>query len=147
MAITVRAFRERELAAQWVGVPVAILRPLKKRASQTRCGRTRECVQILFATEIFHPILASLSVAVAGSNFLLDRLLLDCLLSLTGLVPARAWNVEVRWNEGASDCKATPQPPLKFMLTSRKRLSCARVLARASKQIFSIFSSAQTKLS
>ena len=32
VAITVRAFRERELAAQWLGVPVAILRPPAKRA-------------------------------------------------------------------------------------------------------------------
>ena len=32
VAITVRAFRERELAAQWLGVPVAILRPSAKRA-------------------------------------------------------------------------------------------------------------------
>ena len=30
--ITVRAFRERELAAQWLGVPVAILCPPAKRA-------------------------------------------------------------------------------------------------------------------
>ena len=34
----------------------------------------------------------------------------------------------------------------KFTLTSRKRLSCARVLARTLKQIFSICSSAPTKL-
>jgi len=32
VAITVRAFRERGLAAQWLGVPVAILRPPAKRA-------------------------------------------------------------------------------------------------------------------
>jgi hypothetical protein len=32
VAITVRAFRERELAAQWLGVPVAILCPPAKRA-------------------------------------------------------------------------------------------------------------------
>jgi hypothetical protein len=32
VAITVRAFRERELAARWLGVPVAILRPPAKRA-------------------------------------------------------------------------------------------------------------------
>jgi hypothetical protein len=32
VAITARAFRERELAAQWLGVPVAILRPPAKRA-------------------------------------------------------------------------------------------------------------------
>jgi hypothetical protein len=32
MAITVRAFRERELAAHWLGVPLAILRPPAKRA-------------------------------------------------------------------------------------------------------------------
>jgi len=31
-AITVRAFRERESAAQWLGVPVAILCPSAKRA-------------------------------------------------------------------------------------------------------------------
>jgi hypothetical protein len=32
VAITVRAFRERELAADWLGVPFAILRPPAKRA-------------------------------------------------------------------------------------------------------------------
>ncbi|TMP92506.1 MAG: MBL fold metallo-hydrolase [Verrucomicrobia bacterium] len=36
--------------------------------------------------------------------------------------------------------------PFKSTLTSRKLLSCARVLARTSKRIFSIFSSAPTKL-
>jgi hypothetical protein len=32
VAITVRAFRERELAADWLGVPLAILRPPAKPA-------------------------------------------------------------------------------------------------------------------
>jgi len=32
VAITVRAFRERALAAKWLGVPLAILRPPAKRA-------------------------------------------------------------------------------------------------------------------
>ena len=32
--------------------------------------------------------------------------------SNVGLVPASAWIVGCAWNEGASDCKATPQAPL-----------------------------------
>jgi len=41
VAITVRAFRERELAADWLGVPLATLRPPAKRAWSLTYGALR----------------------------------------------------------------------------------------------------------
>jgi len=38
-------------------------------------------------------------------------------------------SLEVHWSEGALDCSATPQHPLRSISTSRKRLSCVRVRA------------------
>src|SRR6266478_4386669 len=53
--------------------------------------------------------------------------------------------LDVHWNEGASDCSATPQVALQVH-TYEPRTFILRVLARPSKQIFFIFSSAPTKL-
>ena len=56
-------------------------------------------------------------------------------------------SLDVHWNEGCFGLHAQLRKTrFKSIPTSRKRLSCARVLARPSKRIFSIFSSAPTKL-
>jgi hypothetical protein len=73
-------------------------------------------------------------------------------VSMSLLTATSAWpepvagSLDVHWNEGASDCKATPQAPLQVHAYEPQTFILRQSPAPASKQIFSIFSLAPTKL-